>query len=114
MRKASIPGQDTGRMAGSMSYELTDHDAELCKRQNKRNGWGFSTAQLMRLTREHKRAYVANLGLHFRYEKEVLINERRMAMISYRLSDANFHKLAALLDHHEYDAAAKWIREDAL
>ena len=96
-----------------MNYELSDHDEELCTRKNKKNGWGFSTAQLMRLMREHKRAYVENLGLDFRFEKKILANERRMAMISYRLSDANFHKLAALLDHHEYEDAAKWIKEDA-
>lgn len=69
--------------------------------------------QLMRLMREHKRAYVANLGLDFRHENEIFANERRMAMISYRLDDANFHQFAALLDHHEYDAAAQWIKEDA-
>lgn len=96
-----------------MEYVLTDHDERLCERQNKRNGWGFSTSQLMRLMREHKRAYVANLGLDFRHENEIFANERRMAMISYRLDDANFHKFAALLDHHEYDAAAQWIKEDA-
>ena len=96
-----------------MRYELSDHDEELCIRQNKKNDWGFSTVQLMRLLREHKRAYVENLGLDFRYEKKILTNERRMAMISYRLSDANFHKLAALLDRHEYDAAAQWIKEDS-
>lgn len=94
-----------------MSYELSDHDAKLCMRQNKRNDWRFSAAQLMRLIREHKRAYVENLGLDFRYEKKIFANERRMAMISYRLEDANYHKLAALLDRHEYDAAAQWIKE---
>ena len=94
-------------------YKLSDHDAELCERQNRRNDWGLSTAQLMRLLREHKRAYVENLGLDFRDEKKIFANERRMAMISYRLDDANFHKLAGLLDHHEYDAAAQWIKEDS-
>ena len=94
-----------------MSYELSDHDAKLCMRQNKKNDWRFSAAQLMRLIREHKRAYVENLGLDFRYEKKIFANERRMAMISYRLEDANYHKLAALLDRHEYDAAAQWIKE---
>lgn len=95
-----------------MNYKLSDRDEELCTRQNKKNGWGFSTAQLMRLMREHKRAYVENLGFNFRFEKKILANERRMAMISYRLDDANFHKLTALLDRHEYEAAAQWIKED--
>ena len=95
-------------------YELTGTDERICERQNKQNDWGFSTAQLMRLMREHKHAYVANLGLDFRHEKEIFANERRMAMISYRLDDANFHKFAGLLDRHEYDAAAQWIREDAV
>ncbi|MDY6280793.1 MAG: hypothetical protein SPL63_11825 [Roseburia faecis] len=93
-------------------YELTETDERICERQNKRNDWGFSAAQLMRLMREHKRAYVANLGLDFRQEKEIFANERRMAMISYRLDDANFHEFAGLLDHHEYDEAKNWIRED--
>lgn len=96
-----------------MSYELSDHDANLCMRQNKRNNWSFSTVQLMRLLREHKRAYVENLGLDFRHEKKIFANERKMAMISYRLFDAKFPKLAALLDRHEYDAAARWIKEDS-
>lgn len=96
-----------------MSYELSDHDEDLCKRQNKKNNGGFSTTQLMRLMREHKSAYVENRGLDFRYEKQILANERRMAMISYRLSDANFHQLAGLLDGHEYDTAVQWIKENS-
>ena len=93
-------------------YELIESDERLCERQNKQNDWSFTTAQLMRLMREHRRAYIENLGLDFRNEKKIFANERRMAMISYRLDDANFHKFAALLDNHDYDAAAQWIKED--
>lgn len=93
-------------------YELTEADMRYCRNQNKKNDWGFTANQLRYLLRRHQQAYVANLGLDFRHEKEIFANERRMAMISERLDDANFHKFAGLLDHHKYDEAKNWIRED--
>lgn len=93
-------------------YELTEIDERICGLKNKKSDWAFTNAQLRYFLRRHKQAYVNNRGFDFRQEKEILANERRMAMISYRLDDANFHTFAGLLDRHEYNKAEEWIEED--
>ena len=80
-------------------YILTNKDYDEIVRLNKRNGWGFSIAMLMRACREHKKAYETG-------------DERRVAMIEERLTDANFHSECSFLSEHDYDGYKKFIKEE--
>lgn len=72
---------------------LTDKDMERAYRENRKNGWGFSLDQLMRLiyTHEHGDAH-------------------RKAYIEYRLTDANFHYECGLLAQGEYEKCRKSVK----
>lgn len=80
-------------------YVLTEKDYVEVVRQNKRNGWGFSKQMLLRLCNEHKKAY----------ETE---NERRMAMLEERLTDANFHYECRFLKNRDYEGFKDAIKKD--
>lgn len=93
-------------------YTLTKADEHICMRQNAKAGFGFTEDQLKYLLKRHEQAYVENSGLDFRHEDKIYKNERRIAMIEERLTDANFHSFAALLHNHKYHEAKTWIKED--
>lgn len=79
-------------------YVLTEKDYAEIVRQNKRNGWGFSKSMLLRLCNEHKKAYETG-------------NERRMAMLEERLTDANFHYECRFLSERDYEGFKKAVKE---
>ena len=79
-------------------YVLTEKDYDEIVRQNRRNGWGFNKAMLLRLCNEHKKAYESG-------------NERRMAMLEERLTDANFHYERGFLSKRDYEGFKKAVKE---
>lgn len=80
-------------------YKLTEKDYDEIIRLNRLNHWGFSKGMLMRACREHKKAYETG-------------NERRMAMLEERLTDANFHGESGFLRSRDYEGFKAFVNEE--
>ena len=80
-------------------YVLAEKDYAEIVRQNKRNGWGFSKAMLLRLCKEHEKAYATG-------------DERRTAMLEERLTDANFHHECGYLKARDYEGFRATVEEE--
>lgn len=72
------------------NYELSERDIAIAWNQNKRNGWGFSKSMLLYQLRRYKNAFQSG-------------DLRIMAMIEYRLTDANFHYECGFLCRKDFD-----------
>lgn len=81
------------------NYVLTDKEREQVVQLNRRNWWGFSESMLMDLLRRYKKAYEAG-------------DERSMAMMEERLTDANFHSYCALLEEKKFDEFKALVKEE--
>ena len=80
-------------------YKLTKKDYDEIVRLNHRNHWGFRKSMLMRACRDHKKAYEAG-------------DERRMAMLEERLTDANFHGESGFLRRRDYEGFKALVNEE--
>lgn len=86
---------------------MTWEDAEAMNKLNQENGWGFSMPDLLRLLADHMEAY--DFGYNGIPEEEA---KRTQEKIEWRLEDANFHKLCALLHDNDYVKASEAITEE--
>ena len=77
---------------------LTAHDIEVLQEKNAEAGWGFTKGELIQLVREHMVAKLRG-------------DAWTMEAIEFRLEDANFHELCALLREHDYYTAEEWAFE---
>lgn len=81
------------------NYQLTHAEYKRVAALNMKYGWGFSKGMLLDLLRRYKKAYEAG-------------NERSMAMMEERLTDANFHSYCALLDEKKFDEFKALVEEE--
>ena len=81
------------------NYQLTEKEYEQVVQLNRRNWWGFSKGMLLDLLRRYKKAYEAG-------------DERSMAMMEERLTDANFHSYCALLEEKKFDEFKALVKEE--
>ena len=79
-------------------YQLTQKDYRQISALNAKNGWGFTKQQLMNLLRRYKKAYAEG-------------DERRMALIEERLTDANFHTECGLLADKDFDGFEREVNK---
>lgn len=83
-----------------MAYDdLKEEDKDRMRNLNHKNHWELSSKQLVRLTREHRKARKSG-------------DEYTCLLIEYRLCDINFHTEVDLLHSGEYgkvlEMAKKW------
>ena len=79
-------------------YQLTQKDYRQISALNAKNDWGFTKQQLMNLLRRYKKAYADG-------------DERRMALIEERLTDANFHTECGFLADKDFDGFERAVKE---
>lgn len=79
-------------------YQLTQKDYRQISALNAKNGWGFSKQMLMNLLRRYKKAYADG-------------DERRMALIEERLTDANFHTECGFLKAKDFEWFEREVKE---
>ena len=77
---------------------LSERDQDRLINICRKNGYGFSVHDLVRLTRQHKKAFRTG---------DVLTMER----IEYRLTWCNFHGEAGLMHEGRYDELFSMIKE---
>lgn len=74
-----------------MTYDdLKEEDKDRMREVNHRNRWGLSSKQLIRLTREHRKARESG-------------DKYTCLLIEFRLCDINFHTEVDLLHAGQYE-----------
>lgn len=79
-------------------YQMTQKDYKQISALNAKYGWGFSKQMLMNLLRRYRKAYEAG-------------DERSMAMMEERLTDANFHTECGLLADKDFEGFKRVVKE---
>lgn len=79
-------------------YQLTQKDYKQIVALNAKHGWGFSKQMLMNLLCRYKKAYEAG-------------DERSMAMMEERLTDANYHTECGLLADKDFEGFKRAVKE---
>lgn len=81
-----------------MTYEyLKEEDKDRMRNLNHKNHWGLSSKQLVRLTKEHRKACESG-------------DKYTCLLIEYRLTDINFHTEVNLLHAGEYEKALQMAK----